>query len=61
MTAVSCLIDAGVLRSKETTSPGCVEVVSVPTARPFGEMSDTVSICVPLVMGVTLPGVLTGR
>ena len=38
-------------------SPGCAKVVSVPTARPFGEMSDTVSMCVPLVIGVTLPGV----
>ena len=60
-TAVSCLIAAGVLRSKLTMSPGCAKVVSVPTARPLGEMSDTVSICVPLVTGVTVPAVAMGR
>ena len=61
LTAVSCLIEAGVFRSKETTSPGCVKVVSVPTATPLAEMSDTVSICVPLVTGVTLPAAVRGR
>ncbi len=58
LTAVSCLIDAGVLRSKRDDVRRAAEkVVSVPTATPFGEMSDTVSICVPLVIGVTLPAV----
>src|SRR5262245_40830092 len=60
-TAVSCLIVAGDFRSKLTMSPGCVKLVSVPTTKPFDEMSDTASMCVPLVTGVTLPPALKGR
>ena len=43
-------------------SPGFLKVVTVPTATPLAEMSETASMCTPLVTGVTFPGELpTGR
>ncbi len=36
-------------------SPGFLKLVTVPTASPLLEMSDTLSMCTPLVTGVTLP------
>src|SRR5262249_37296698 len=62
-TAVSCLIVDGDLTSKITMTPGCCGLESVPTAMPFDDMSDTVSMCVPLVIVWTFAGAVpeTGR
>src|ERR1700740_2363854 len=55
LTAVSCLMSDGALRSKLTTSPGFEGDVRTPTALHLLPMSDTPRMGGPFVRGDTLP------